>query len=89
MKCVNSMLYDIDVSICYILARQGPSDNDLYISMSCANLMVNDIDVSRCCIIARQEQSENILKVSTIYLFLIFDEPIDDEAITDTMVFST
>ena len=83
------MLDGIDISRCCVLARRGQSESVLCTSMGCANLMVNDIDVSRCCIIARQEQSENILKVSTIYLFLIFDEPIDDEAITDTMVFST
>ena len=83
------MFDGIDISRCCVLARQGPNDNDLYISMSCANLMVNDIDVSRCCIIARQDQSDNILKVSTIYLFLIFDEQIDDEAKADTMISST
>jgi len=51
--------------------------------------MFDDIDVSRCCIIDRQGQSENDLRVSSMYLFLMFDEQVDDEAIPYTMISST
>ena len=51
--------------------------------------MFDGIDVSRFCIIARQEQHESDLMVSSMYLFLMFDEQVDDEAITDTMISST
>ena len=46
MSCVNVMSYDIIVSKHLVLARQGPSESDLFISMGCVNSMLDDIDVS-------------------------------------------
>ena len=83
------MLYDIDLSLCCILARQVQSENDLCMSMEYVESMFDDIDLSRCCILARREQSENDLRVSLMYLFFKCHEQIDDEAITDTMISST
>ena len=57
--------------------------------MKCVNSMLDDIDVSRYCILARQGPSQTNLKVSHMYLFLMFDEQIDDEAKADTMISST
>ena len=89
MDCMNSMFYYFDASRCCILARQVPSENDLCMSMECVKSMSDDIDLSRCCILARQGQSENDLKVSKMYLLFMFDEQIDDKAITDTMISPT
>ena len=72
MECVKSMFYDIDLSLCCILARQVQSENDLCMSMECVESMFDDIDLSRYCILAGQEPSENDLRVSLMYLFLCF-----------------
>ena len=50
---------------------------------------VDVIDVSVCGILARQWQSENDWMVSSMYLFFMYDEQMDDEAITDTMISPT
>ena len=57
--------------------------------MKCVNSMLDDIDVSRYCILARQGQSQTDLKVSHMYLFIMFDEQIDDDDILHTMISST
>ena len=89
MGCVDSMFDGIDISELCVLTRQGQSERDLCTSMGCVNSMFDGIGISKLCVLARQEQSESDLMVSSMYLFLMFDEQIDDEAITDTMISST
>ena len=87
IDCVTSMFDDIYVSRCYILARQRQSENDLCISVICVDSMLDDIAVSRCCILDRQGQSETDLRVS--HMFFMFDEQVDDEVLTNTMITPT
>ena len=59
------------------------------ISMKCVHAMSDDPVVFGTCFLARQGQSESELRISMKYVFSVFDEKGDDEALRNNKIART